>query len=221
MSHHELADADVEELAEELWTLDEEQRAGLAALRQVSRVASFDAALTAGLGRGLWRCEGDALALTDAGRALAQRQVRRQRLAEALFTTVLEARDAAAVDRTACVMEHVLDASLTDSVCSFLGHPPRCPHGRPIPPGECCRALSSTVEPLVQPLDKLSVGCSARVVYIAPRAPERLARLAGLGLLPGVSVTLRQKSPTPVVRVGGLTLALDPAIAGEIYVRRD
>ncbi len=37
----------------------------------------------------------------------------------------------------------------TDSVCTLLGHPPTCPHGKPIPPGECCGAFQRTVRPLV------------------------------------------------------------------------
>jgi DtxR family Mn-dependent transcriptional regulator len=221
MSHaRDLADEDVEELAEELWTLDEEGRQGLAALRQTSRVTAFEAALDAGRRRGLWRVAGDVLELTPEGRALAARQVRRQRLAEVLFTSVLDARDSEAVDRTACVMEHVLSASLTDSVCSFLGHPPRCPHGREIPPGDCCRVLSSSVEPLVRPLERLGLGEIARVVHVATRSPERLVRLSGLGLVPGARIQLQQKTPAAVVRLGGLTLALEPAIAAEVYVQR-
>jgi DtxR family Mn-dependent transcriptional regulator len=223
MSHvheHDLADEDVEELAEELWTLVDEGRPSVAALQETSKVTPIEPALGAGERRGLWRRSGDALELTDAGRRLAERQIRRHRLAEVLFTTVLDAQDEAAVDRTACVIEHVLSASLTDSVCAFLGHPPRCPHGKPIPPGACCRALSTTVEPLVQPLDRLPLGAHGRIVYIAPRAPERLVRLSGLGLVPGVSVQLQQKSPAAVLRVGGTTLALDAAIAGEIYVKK-
>lgn len=217
---HDLADQDVEELAEELWTLVEDGQPSVAALRRATKVAPLDPALEAGERRGLWRRGGDALELTDAGRRLAERQVRRHRLAELLFTTVLDAHDEAAVDRTACVIEHVLSASLTDSVCAFLGHPPRCPHGKPIPPGDCCRSLSATLEPLVQPLERLPPGSHGRIVYIAPRAPERLVRLSGLGLVPGVTVQLLQKSPAAVVRIGGTTLALDAAIAGEIYVKK-
>lgn len=221
MSHvQDLADEDVEELAEELWTLVEEGRPTLVALRNASKVAALDVAVAAGERRRLWSARGDGIDLTETGRGLAERQVRRHRLAEVLFTSVLDAQDEADVDRTACVIEHVLSASLTDSVCAFLGHPPRCPHGKPIPPGACCRAFSTTVEPLVQPLDRLGVGDSGRIVYIAPRAPERLVRLSGLGLVPGVTVQLQQKSPAAVLRASGTTLALDPAIAAEIYVKK-
>jgi DtxR family Mn-dependent transcriptional regulator len=216
----DLADQDVEELAEELWTLGEEGSDRLDDLRRISRVDAFDAALAALALRGLARVFDASVSLTTSGKALAERQVRRHRLAEALFTTVLEVRDDAAVNRTACVMEHVLGAGLTDSICAFLGHPKACPHGKSIPAGDCCRSLTLTVEPLVQPLLNLPVGQVARVVYIVARDRDRLVKLSNLGLMPGARVQLRQASPSAVVTIGETTIALDPAIAGEIYVRK-
>jgi Fe2+ transport system protein FeoA len=76
------------------------------------------------------------------------------------------------------------------------------------------------VEPLVQPLDRLAAGSKGRIVYITPREPQQLARLSSLGIVPGATVLLQQKSPAVVLRVQETTLAVDPAIAGEIYVKR-
>jgi len=132
---------------------------------------------------------------------------------------VLEVEDDRAVNRTACVMEHVLGAPLTDSICAFLGHPKACPHGKPIPPGPCCQSLTRTMEPLVQPLDRMAIGQAARIVHIAPRLPERLVRLSNLGIVPGATVYLDQRSPTAVIRIGETTLAVEREVAGEIYVR--
>jgi DtxR family Mn-dependent transcriptional regulator len=216
----DLADQDAEEVVEELWTLAEEGTSQLEELRRTSRVSALDAALSDLQSRGLVRLSGGLATLTTAGRSLAERQVRRHRLAEVLFTTVLEVRDDAAVNRTACVIEHVLDAALTDSICAFLGHPKTCPHGKTVPPGECCRSLTRPIEPLVQPLLKLPVGQEARVVYIVGRETDRLVKLSNLGLVPGARVQLHQASPAAVVRIGETTVALDPAIAGEIYVRK-
>ena len=219
MSHdRDLADQDVEEVAEELWTLGEQDRHGLRDLRQTTQVAALDAALEALVRRGLATVGGGDVALTPEGRELAERQVRRHRLAETLFTTVLDVHDDEAVNRTACVMEHVLGAPLTDSVCAFLGHPKLCPHGKPIPAGSCCRAFLGPAEPLVQPLDRLPVGQWGRIVHIAAREPERLVRLSSLGVVPGATVQLQQRSPAAVLRIGETTLAVEPSIAGEIYV---
>jgi len=221
VSHdRDLADQDVEEVAEELWTLAEQGMDAVEELRRTSQVTGLDDALADLSRRGLaTRAEGR-VSLTPEGRALAERQVRRHRLAEVLFTTVLEVKDDQAVNRTACVMEHVLGAALTDSICAFLGHPSVCPHGKEIPPGPCCRALTREVEPLVQPLSRMALGEPARIVYIAPREKERLVRLANLGIVPGATVRLDQRSPAAVILVGETTLAVDPEVAGEIYVKR-
>lgn len=217
----DLADAEVEELAEELWTLFEDGRDTLPDLVQASRVTGVEEVLEQMCHRGLaWVEPGGRVSLTEAGRELAQRQVRRHRLAEVLFTTVLEVADDVAVNRTACVIEHVLDAAMTDSVCAFLGHPQRCPHGKPIPAGACCRSFSRPLEPLVQPLDRLAPGDSARIVHIVPREPGRLVRLASLGVVPGARVHLQQTRPAVVIRIGETTLALESEVASEIFVKR-
>lgn len=221
MSHdRDLVDQDVEEVAEELWTLGEEGRDRLADLRETSQVALLDAALEKLERRNLARVAGGRIVLTPEGRRLAELQVRRHRLGESLFTTVLEVKDEKEVNRTACVLEHVLGDGLTDSICAFLGHPKFCPHGKPIPAGPCCESLTRTVEPLVQPLDRLGVGERGRIVYIVPREPERLVRLSNLGIVPGATISLQQKSPAAILRIGETTLAMDTAIAAEIFVRK-
>jgi DtxR family Mn-dependent transcriptional regulator len=222
MSHDEdLADQDLEEVAEELWTLAEDGSDRLADLRATSRVSRLDAALDALAARAFVRVEAGRVRLTEEGTRLAQRQVRRHRLAEALFRTVLEVPDDAAVNRTACVMEHVLGPDMTDSICSFLGHPPSCPHGKPIPPGPCCRALSGdAVAPLVQPLERMPFGERARIVHIVAREPHRISKLSSLGVVPGAIVALRQLRPAAVLTLGETTLALDPEIARAIWVRK-
>jgi len=218
--HPDLADQDVEEVAEELWVLGERGLDRIEDLRASSAVALLDAVLAELERRGLVRFAAGRFALTVEGRELAKRQVRRHRLAEVLFTTVLEVRDESAVDRTACVMEHVLGAGLADAICSFLGHPRACPHGKEIPPGPCCRELTQTIEPLVQPLDRLSAGAEGRIVYIVPRERDRLARLTSLGIVPGARVRVQQKVPAFVIALGETTLAVDPAIASEIYIKK-
>ena len=220
MLHPDLADQDIEEVAEEIWILGEQGLDRVEELRAASEVGVLDAALSEMERRGLARVAAGRVTLTSEGRELARRQVRRHRLAEVLFTTVLEVRDENAVDRTACVMEHVLGAGLADAICSFIGHPKACPHGKPIPAGPCCRELSQTIEPLVQPLDRLPAGTESRIVYIVPRERERLSRLTNMGIVPGARIRVHQKVPAFVLALGETTLAVDPAIAGEIYVKK-
>jgi DtxR family transcriptional regulator, Mn-dependent transcriptional regulator len=222
MNHdRDLANQDLEEVAEELWTLAERGSDRLSDLRQTSKVTELDAAIARLRERELVKLvDDDRLILSEEGRRLAELVVRRHRLGETLFTTVIEAENEIAVERTACVMEHVLGDGLDDSICTFLGHPRVCPHGKPIPKGPCCRSLARTVEPLVQPLDRLAAGSRGRIVYITPSEPHQLARLSSLGIVPGATVVLQQKKPAVVLRVRETTLALDTAIASEIYVKR-
>ena len=220
MSHYnELADYDLEHVAVELLVMRDEGRSDLEELRRVSRVNDVDGALERLAGRGLVEHDAERVRLTRNGTEFADLLVRRHRLAELLLSTVLEVEDSRVVNQTACVMEHVLHPSVVDSVCAFLGHPKFCPHGKPIPPGRCCRTFSNAIEPLVQPLEQLAVGRSARVVYIVPKDPARLVKLSNLGLVPGATVRLQQKRPATVLVMGETTLALDHDIASEIYVK--
>ncbi len=75
--------------------------------------------------------------LTPTGSQRARDVVRRHRLAERLF------KDTFSVDETeahtqACKFEHIISPELDQRICTFLGHPKTCPHGNPIPPGDCC-----------------------------------------------------------------------------------
>ena len=211
-----------EEVLEELWTAAE---AGVSlSLPELART------IHAGPGddwggvarelveRRLVAIDGELLRLTPAGEAQAREAVRRHRLAEVLFHQVLEL-TMETTEAEACRLEHELSPEVTEAVCSFLGHPPVCPHGRPIPPGACCGALSRRVPSLICRLIDLKAGERGRVVLMAPRHRERLDQLADLGVSPGATLTLRQRQPSLVVEVDRTTLALEDEIAQGIYLR--
>jgi Mn-dependent DtxR family transcriptional regulator len=75
--------------------------------------------------------------LTDRGKSRARDVVRRHRLAERLFKDTFRI-DEHEAHSQACKFEHIISPELDQKICSFLGHPKTCPHGNPIPPGECC-----------------------------------------------------------------------------------
>jgi DtxR family Mn-dependent transcriptional regulator len=168
---------------------------------------------------GLVRLDGPRVELTADGEKRALGVVRRHRLTERLFRDLLALSDAA-TESQACELEHILSPEATESVCTLLGHPPTCPHGKAIPPGPCCGALSKTVRPLVTGLPAFDLGTPARIVFIAPKFHDRMDRLAALGVIPGSEIRLHQRSPSYVIEVGETTIALDPEIAREIYVKR-
>lgn len=158
------------------------------------------------------------VALSAGGKDRAKMLIRRHRLTEMLLSEILDLSDAD--DQTeVCRLEHAIGPRITDRICAFLGHPPTCPHGRPIPRGVCCLKTTKEVPPLVEPLTAVRVGEDCRIVYIAPKRHARLDRLAVLGIIPGAEIHLHQKKPSFVVRVAETDIAIDSEIAREIYVR--
>ncbi len=168
---------------------------------------------------GLIAVSDDTVVLRDKGERRARDLTRRHRLAERLFYDVLEL-EMEESEHTACEIEHFLSPAVTDSVCSFLGHPPTCPHGKPIPRGECCSKYKHKFRPIVMQLKELEVGTHGRIVFIAPTENSRLERLASLGIIPGSIVKLKQKKPSFVISLDETTLAIDASIAEGIYVKQ-
>jgi putative ABC transport system ATP-binding protein len=75
--------------------------------------------------------------LTPMGSRRARDVVRRHRLAERLFKDTFAIDDSEAHTQ-ACKFEHIISPELDQRICTFLGHPTTCPHGKSIPPGACC-----------------------------------------------------------------------------------
>ena len=212
----------LEEILEHVFTEREEGRDAPAAILAAATSEHAPDARATDLAElasaGLVRLEGDHVLLTPEGDARAKDVVRRHRLTERLFRDLLDLGERA-TEEQACEFEHILSREATESVCTLLGHPPTCPHGKPIPPGECCGAFQRTVRPLVTGLRTFDVGATGRIVFIAPKFHDRMDRLAALGVIPGSTVKLHQRSPSYVIEVGETTIALDPEIAGEIFVK--
>lgn len=74
--------------------------------------------------------------LTERGEERAREIVRAHRLMEVLMTRVIRTDEDA--EEIACSCEHLLSREAADRMCTYLGHPQVCPHGNPIPQGECC-----------------------------------------------------------------------------------
>ncbi len=222
----------IEELLELCWTATEDRLTPLDRDRLPAQLVCFlpspleprqsapvQETIDTMITQGLLFADGRRIDLSLAGRSHAQEIVRRHRLTEVLLHNVLDVSESA-MEATACQVEHILNAEVTEAVCSFLGHPPNCPHGRAIPSGPCCEVEATRMEPLIMPLHRLPIGQAATVAFIHTKRRTYLQRLGSLGCVPGRTVRLRQTQPTVVIQLGETELALDEQAGREIFVRR-
>ena len=217
MTEIELSEA-AEELLAGLWVAKEEEDEKVSVHSHAPTASRDEGAVRELREAGLVEDESGVLSMTDEGCRQAASIVRRERLAERLLADVLNVDESLAAE-TACEFEHVLRAGIDDQICTLLGHPRVCPHGRPIPPGECCREGSRAASKVVSALADLSPGQSGAIAYIHTRRREILHRLLSMGAVPGVQVRLIQKYPSFVFDLGQAQVAVDRQTAEHIYVR--
>jgi DtxR family Mn-dependent transcriptional regulator len=215
----EMEEHKIDELLELIWTLRETGRDELRQVLENAREEDAESTLGEMERRTLVQIKGNEITLTREGETWAREIIRRHRLAERLLSEVFELEEKH-IHPEACKFEHILSPEVTDSVCAFLGHPPLCPHGNPIPRGECCVKFKTEAKPLVMPLRDLEPGDAGRIVFIVPKEHTRLDRLGSLGVIPGSTIKLHQKRPSFVIKIGETELAIDEEIAREIYVKK-
>ena len=158
---------------------------------------------------------GDTIALTANGVELAERVVRRHRLAERFLTDILELPWADAHEE-AGKWEHIISEAVEAALIRVLGEPTTCPHGNPIPG-------AGYETPNVLPLSEVKVGDA----FTINRIPEELEFTPGLldyleenELLPSNSGTLQSLSPagTATVEIHGRHVGLEAFTADRILV---
>ncbi len=165
--------------------------------------------------------DAERVSLTKDGREMFNLIIRRHRLAERLLNDILTIKDESSSEALACEFEHFLNTDVTESICTLLGHPTTCPHGKPIPPGDCCSKKRREIESVVYSLDSLDSGESGRVIYISTHDHSILDKLSAMGIMPGVSIRVHQKQPAIVILFEETTMSIDFEIAREIYVKKE
>jgi DtxR family Mn-dependent transcriptional regulator len=209
----------IDEALELLWVLDEDAHHEQKRFRHDLDDKDADALIQHLVDQGLVVIEGESIRLTPAGAEAASGLIRRHRLSERLFYDVFDL-SMDEVEGGACKTEHILSEALTDSICTFLGHPTTCPHGKPIPRGECCKKYRHDVQPLVTQLTEFEVGSWCKIVFIRQSDVGRISRMSSIGIIPGAVIKLIQKRPSVVVQIDETTLAVDPEFARDIFVKR-
>lgn len=117
---------------------------------------------------GLITLQGSKIVLTATGEVLAERVVRRHRIAERFLTDILGLSWAQA-HHEAGKWEHIMSDDVEQAIDRLLGNPTTCPHGNPIPG-------SSYANDDAVPLVTLEVGAT----FTVTRIPEELEFTPGM-----------------------------------------
>ena len=185
---------------------------------------------------GLLHVAGDRqLALSETGRALATRVMRKHRLAECLLVSVIKL-PWEEVHIEACRWEHVMSESVERRLFELLGYPDRCPHGNVIPGLEELVAENVAVPGPAKPDEPMTDvvrGSAGTTRAIVTRITEQvqsdldlMLKLKRAGIQPGREVLLGAVEGG--VRVcgedsgGGVAPADLPAeVASHVFVSRE
>jgi DtxR family Mn-dependent transcriptional regulator len=207
-----------EEILESMWIGIEEEGKGFLELDTL-QVSADDPAVRELLSLALLEFKEDRLYFRPAGREEGKITIRRHRLAERLMMDVLNIRGDHAEDK-ACQFEHLLNEGVDTKICTMLNHPTTCPHGKAIPPGDCCEEARMSGDLGVVPLTELKSGEEGEIAYLQSGDDKKMQKLMALGVLPGNRIQLVQTFPSYIFRVGFSEFAIDGAMAREIIVRK-
>ena len=206
-----------EEILEAMWIFIEEK--GAAFLDpQAKGFAVDDPAVNELTENALVELRQGMLYFRPEGREEGRKTIRRHRLAERLMMDVFNIKGEDA-DSKACEFEHLLNEGVDTKLCTMLNHPETCPHGKPIPPGECCIEARSAGARGVVSLTECAPGQEGEIAYIQTGDSTKMQKLMAMGVLPGNSIKLMQAYPSYIFKVGFSEFAIDDALAREIFVR--
>lgn len=206
-----------EEILESVWKVGERSDCTLENVRAKCVVAFSNADLSFLEKHNLLEIRGDRLLLSQTGSKVAEKIVRRHRIAEVLLKSMLKLKTAER-EQIACKVEHSLQPEVEEAICTLLGHPEYCPDGKAIPKGVCCHNRLNNVDRTVMSLDELMPGDKGKVTYIKPDDHGMLEHLVSFGLSPGTLVRVQQKAPVFCVRFENTELALDKKVVKNIFV---
>ena len=133
--------------------------------------------------------DGRRLSLTESGRALAEKVVRKHRLAERLLVDVIGL-EWHKVHREAGRWEHVISDDVEARLVELLGDPATCPHGNPIPGSHSAAPAIET-----RPLAEVDAGERVRLFRVSEEVELNLGSLTLLdegGFIPGAVAARRR-----------------------------
>jgi DtxR family Mn-dependent transcriptional regulator len=169
------------------------------------------------------------LELTDEGRRLATRVMRKHRLAECLLVDVIGL-EWEQVHAEACRWEHVMSEAVERRVLELLRHPAESPYGNPIPGleelGENDLAADPFLDEGMVSLADLAPGAEGKTVVVR-RIGEPIQTDAQLmytlrraGVQPGSVVSVTESAGGVLVGSGGEAAELESDTASHVFVAK-
>ncbi|MFF2778185.1 metal-dependent transcriptional regulator [Streptomyces sp. NPDC058052] len=167
------------------------------------------------------------LELTEEGRRLATRVMRKHRLAECLLVDVIGL-EWEQVHAEACRWEHVMSEAVERRVLELLRHPTESPYGNPIPGleelGEKAEAESFLDDSMVSLADLDAAGGKTVVVRRIGEPIQTDAQLMytlrRAGVQPGSVVSVSESAGGVLVGSSGEAAELDAEVAAHVFVAK-
>ena len=155
--------------------------------------------------------------LTDEGKLLALRIIRKHRLWEMFLVEVLHF-SWDEIDDEAERFEHIMSDKMEDKIDEVLGHPLIDPHGDPIPTkdGILKYALSF-------PLSQAAEGQTFRVLRVSDDNSELLQYVSSIGISLNKKITIKQKmsfDSSMLVKINNKEFNISSTIADNIFVEK-
>jgi DtxR family Mn-dependent transcriptional regulator len=160
--------------------------------------------------------------LTDKGRSVATRVMRKHRLAECLLVQIIGL-DWQLVHEEACRWEHVISETVERRLLEILGHPTESPYGNPIP-GLAELGDNASDEFLGGMVALTDVSKDTTTVVVRrigepiQSDTKLMTRLRRAGLRPNAPVAVDRIDGKVHLGEGSRAVALDDAIASHVFV---
>jgi DtxR family Mn-dependent transcriptional regulator len=160
---------------------------------------------------------GRVVELTPKGAELANKVVRKHRLAERLLVDVIGL-EWHKVHKEAGRWEHVISDDVEARLVVLLGDPATCPHGNPIP-GSATTASADAQMPLAE----ATPGSTVRLERISEQVELDMSALAYMdehGFTPGATAVVASRGPdgTLLLELPSSTVAFGPDLCSHLYV---
>jgi len=206
-----------EEILEHLWIMTQEMGKDIVSLKEI-KTAGDAPEVKELLSLRYINVSNDGISLKREGMKEAENTIRRHRLAERLMVDVFDLKKSL-IEENACRFEHLLHKDVEESICTLLGHPRFCPHGKAIPQGMCCQGSAKAARSIVSSIVDVDKGTKGKVAYLHTKDNKKLQKLMAMGILPGVSIQVVQKFPSYVLKIGHSQVAMDEEMARDVFIR--